>query len=650
LTYIDTPRNIEWSTPSTNNHNIPSNSENGASSNAGFIIADSDSSSGQSFSNLSQLSLSPISETEQDIKLREFNNEYLRLWLGRKGRCFSRYREARSMASDTTTRREWNGLDVSLLLHTVDEARSQVFEEKYDTAESHFKTANEGFRNILGSNHWLTLMAKFEAALMHVAIQLDCSSTVAFRFLQESFKFLNARRYEYISEDSPLDLEEVKEIMTLMHRLTVFWTSVVTTQKAIKALTILLGQAHAQVLALRRYLKLRESKWRRATYDQRITLESSRNEFAQIRKRFMDATEKDNYWKNTVTVAAHCDHVPEDEREEVLKKAQEPKPRLTEAAKQRSSHRCDSLIGAALSFGGDHGRAEPLLRNVQQDPNPEVCPENRVHQLLFYAEHKTREAAWDVSRGIMRQVYDIIRDKDNHLPDHLTQYFKPRIRNVLKAISSRLTIDDASGNRSSNFSTRQNSPAPSLASSLSDSTNFEMPEGPRTPNMRSQSPHTVVVSSESPESLNSDFWNDALRSPTPTDIKKLGKPMTQLSLVEDRTTNPSASNARIQSTTASTGALPNNTLNHTDMESTIYWANERTMPSSSGGNQIDHSSAASTHNQGQRDTTSVEMAQANLWPDISDIGGGIPELYQESFETSEPGHETQIPFWPFHEG
>jgi hypothetical protein len=59
-------------------------------------------------------------------------------------------------------------LDVSALLDIVDQARSLVFTENYSDAEAKLKIAGDGFRHILGSDHWLTLIAKLEAALMHV--------------------------------------------------------------------------------------------------------------------------------------------------------------------------------------------------------------------------------------------------------------------------------------------------------------------------------------------------------------------------------------------------------------------------------------------------------------------------------------------------
>src|SRR6202000_450113 len=118
-----------------------------------------------------------------------------------------------------------------------------------------------GFHHILGPGHWLTLTAKFEAALMHVAEQLACSSVVAFRFLHESLAFLNARRHEYTCEDSNFDLEQIKQILSLMGRLAIFWTDVVTKQKAAKDLANSLGPNHAHVLKLRRHLERRETKW-----------------------------------------------------------------------------------------------------------------------------------------------------------------------------------------------------------------------------------------------------------------------------------------------------------------------------------------------------------------------------------------------------
>jgi RNase P subunit RPR2 len=406
------------------------------------------------------------------------------------------------------------------------------------------------------------------------AEQLSCSSSVAFRFLHESLAFLNARRKEYICEDSNFDLEQIKQILSLMRRLTVFWTDVVTKQKAAKDLTTLLGSNHAHVLKVRRSLILREDQWRMAIYGQKITHESSRNDFEQVRERFMKATENRDPMKQTVAVAAHCDHVPETERAELLANAQTAKPILTKAAETRTSHRSNSLLGAAFSFGGDQKRAECLLEKVHHQPNVEVCPENRIHQLLIYAEHKTRDGSWDIARLAMREIREIWQGSEDSLPENLKRYFKPRVRNVLRAISSRLTVDDAAKHGFTSLSNRQGSPVPSLESSMtSSSPDSDMPDDfPRTPSIRAPSPSTAVRPTDSPGSFASQFWNDALRSPSPKTGKELGNSLKELSLTEEtKAPHSSVPGPDIQSTTSPSGRLPDNLASTTEVEWDPSW-------------------------------------------------------------------------------
>jgi hypothetical protein len=429
----------------------------------------------------------------------------------------------------------WKKLDVSALLEIVDEGRSLVFTNDYSHAEAKLRIAGDGFSHILGPHHWLSLVAKFEAALMHLAEQVSCSSTVAPRFLQESLSFLNARRHEYICQDSNLDLEQVKDIMSLMRRLTYFWMNVVTNQKAAKDLASLLGSDHTHVLRLKRHLKRREAEWKLNTYAPNKIQETHRNDYEQVRERVLKATENHDPWKQTGAVAAHCDHVPEGERAEMLANAQTAEPILTKAAMARVSHRTNALLGAAFSFGGDHNRAEGLLENVHQQPNIEICPENKVHHLLFYAEHKTREGSWDLARSAMQQIRHMWQDRQDSLPENLKRYFKPRIKGVLRAISSCLTIDDASNHKLTSLANHQGSPLPSLESSLTNPSSPDsdmLDEAPRTPSVGWPSPSTAVKPTDSPGSLTSQIWNDALASLSPKPGKELGKSVKELSLTD----------------------------------------------------------------------------------------------------------------------
>lgn len=548
LIYLDTPSNIAYNTPSTSDSITPDSSSSDIQSSSSFSY---------------ESNFSPLSETQQEVRLREFNNEFLRTWLDSTGRCFSRYREARYENSFRISKRRWNQSDISALLETNDNARSLIFKHDYRNAEAKLKMVGDGFNHILGPKHWLTLVAKFEAALMQLAEQVSCSSTVAPRFLQESLSFLNARRHEYICQDSISDFRQIKDTISLIRRLTHFWINIVTYQKAAKDLTKLLGSEHKHVLQLKRHLERCEYKWKMATYASHNTHESHRNDYEQVHERVSKATENIDPWKQTSAVAAHCDHVPEAERAEMLANAQTAQPILTEAAKERMSHRTKALLGAAASFGGDHECAEDLLEEVQQKPDLEICPENRVHQLLFYAEHKTREGSWDLAKHAMLQIRHIWQGSQNSLPENLRRYFKPRIKDVLRAISSCLTIDDASNHKLTVFANCRGSPVPSLESSMTtpsslDSDMFD--QGTRTPGRGWPSPSTAVRPVDSPGSLDSQFWNDAFGSPSSKPGTGLGKSMKELSVTDPSTEAPLyAPVPDIQSTTAvSTGRLPGN--------------------------------------------------------------------------------------------
>lgn len=134
--FQSTPSNIAYSTPSISTE------------------TNSDFSSPSSFYASAAASItSSLSSELVDEKLREFNNEFLRIWLNPHGRCWKRYREARQTVSNVTAIREWNGLDASACLDILDGARALIFAEEYMGAEGEFKTAATGFYHILGPHY-----------------------------------------------------------------------------------------------------------------------------------------------------------------------------------------------------------------------------------------------------------------------------------------------------------------------------------------------------------------------------------------------------------------------------------------------------------------------------------------------------------------
>jgi hypothetical protein len=558
LTRTDTPSDIAYSTPSTNNS----------------PHSDSSIPSVQHHSSIEiDFGSSPISETPKEIKLHEFNEEFRCCWLGQnKGRCFSYYRDARGLALEETARRTLHKLNISAFLNTVDDARSIVFKEDYETAEVKFSVARNGFHYILGQDHWLTLVAKFEAILMHVAKQPSCGSTVAFRFLHKSLTFLNEIRHKYVCEDSEFDLGQVKQILILMRRLTMFWIDIVTKQKAAKDSATLLGSEHAHVLKLRRHLETREANWRRSTYEQYRSNKSYQNNFEQVSERLVKSTEHDAYWKRTVAIATYCEHVPDGEHAELLANAQTTTKTLTEAQEARAKHRSDNLLGAVISFGGDHERAECLLEETQQKRNVEICPENKIHQLLIYAEHKTRDRAWDIARHAMREVRNVWQATGDSIPEKLKRYFRPRIMTILRAISSCLAIDDTLTCRPTGRLDCQSSPMPGLESSAesgSSDSDF-LDDEPRTPSPCLSVVSTVLRHTDSLQSPDSQLW-DALDSPFPKTGKKLGDTLKELHLNEQTTANPVVPGPEIQSTHLPSAHSLDNLAIFAEVEGYLPW-------------------------------------------------------------------------------
>ncbi|KAJ9658994.1 hypothetical protein H2198_003423 [Neophaeococcomyces mojaviensis] len=345
-----------------------------------------------------------------------------------------------------------------------------------------------------------------------------------------------------------MDLEQIEQILALTHRLTTFWTKIVTTQKAIAYLSTVLGSNHTQVLALQQALKKRENRWRQASYGHKPTDQSGSDDLEPVRDRLLEATAEDSL-KRTLTVAAACEHVPVSQTG-ALENSRVLTSSTAEAANARMSHRTKLFFGAMFSFGGHLQRAEDLLAQVQASPDVEVCPENKIHSLLFYAEHNTRKGDWHATKSIMRKLGGMWRDKTQPLPDSLKRYLRPRIKNILQAIASHLTCDDASNYGLVASNVHQGSPVPSLASSLtSSSVESEIfSDNPATPTISRASRSPNFMSVTSPESLGTDFWNDALHSPSPTAGKGLGCSLTQLSLQEGATADlpPLSSSLRPQ--------------------------------------------------------------------------------------------------------
>jgi hypothetical protein len=369
-------------------------------------------------------------------------------------------------------------------------------------AEGEFKTAATGFYHILGPDHWLTITAEFEAALMNAMNDADCGSAIAFRILQESLVVLNGVRQKYIREE--ILLEDLNQTLVLMAKLARFWTEVVTVHKVAKYLASKLGPYHPKTRKMRQWLERAASKWVAASRGQKTTRDSFSDDFRRIHARSMEAAESDQPFSKILAIATLCDHVPETEQAQHLAMADGPRPRLTEAGEARKKHRTSSLLGAVLSFGGDLEDAEKHLQRVQRQPDVEVCTEIKIHNLLFFAEHKTREQDWDVARRTMRQISDMWQHPDDSVLPQLKAYFEGRVRKVVGAISTRHSVDETSYD-SIDPSGHQSSPSsrtPSLIGTpRSPSPGRDGP--PLTPGGYSPSIHTAIKS-ESP-SLSDGF-------------------------------------------------------------------------------------------------------------------------------------------------
>jgi hypothetical protein len=419
---------------------------------------------------LSPVLLSPFSESEYEERIRYFNELFQKVWTETKGtsRCFSFYRDARHGEAEPTSVRlqSWQGLDISAYLYRVDEARTLVFKSDYKSAKEAFFQCHDAFVHMLGEHHWLTIIAKFEATLMDLAGDASCSSSYAYRFLQECLACLNFERASYASLEDTTGFD-LPKTLAVSQRLTIFWTQVVTMQAALKHLKGVLPNDHPQVRALQKNLDRKESHFKDHLYSQRFKASSYNQNFSKVQQRVFNATETEDLWQQTVDLAAHCAHVVSAEQAETLSRPNSSDPRPTDKTVARARHRVEGLKGAAFSFCGDHATAESLLSKVQKEAALEICPENKVHELLIYAEHKTREGEWHAMHELLEKACTMLLELDE-FPLTTVSMFRQRLIILQQTSATKLTVDDqmfrmANSGSQQPYGLVPTSPVPSLA-------------------------------------------------------------------------------------------------------------------------------------------------------------------------------------------
>jgi hypothetical protein len=145
------------------------------------------------------------------------------------------------------------------------------------------------------------------------------------------------------------------------------------------------------------------------------------------------------------------------------------------------------LRGALLSFAGKHEAAEWIFRHAQGGLNLEICPEIKVHRLLFSAEHATRGRDWDEVGSIIRKVQDLWAQQNNDFQAYLKKHFKTRIEALMLAVSSRMSIDE------SNFESEEFS-----CSGSHDSCEPSLTGSPRSPSLGWSSPGLLEAGPPAP--------------------------------------------------------------------------------------------------------------------------------------------------------
>jgi hypothetical protein len=499
LKFADTPSNIAYDTPTRDidmTHDVAAHP---------LSALDPPCSVGGSPASTTIGTVSSVgSGSQYEEKLQQFNKLFQHIWIQNgtsKGQCFTFYRAARRQAPTTKTTglRTWKNLDVAVYLYRIDEARGLVFEEAYELANSYFEECHEGFGHLLGQDNWLTLLAKFEASLMRVASSASCSSNLAFRFLQECLLFLNSIRTQY-AETKTQSALDLSKILKVSRRLTIFWTQIVTSQIALKYLKSTLGSDHQQVSKLQKELEKKESAWKSSTYSHFVTTKSYENDFEDIHQRTVNAVSKTDPWRRTVALAAHCDHMSTEEHSEFLANSKTSDLQLTQGAKLRTKHRCDNLQGAIQSFFGNHKSAETLLSNTQNNSEVEICAENKIHQLLIWAEHKSRESNWDLSYDALQTALKMLAE-GNEFSLKVLKMFKPRTDVITKAFEFKLTVDDAAGFASRALRESLSPPASLVSSATTSASDASLSEVDWS---NSLSPRVTIRTSSSPGPMGDD--------------------------------------------------------------------------------------------------------------------------------------------------
>lgn len=325
-------------------------------------------------------------------------------------------------------------MGVSQLLDFVDEGRGKVFRGDLNGAGEALGNAAIGLAHVLGQDHWLAVTSELEAALIETAKPASCFSATSLRLMQEGLALLARRRRRYAcAEQTEQRLVELRKALFLAVKFGRYWSRIIYNLKFIESAACD-AETNKRKQGAREWLNGQSEMWLKNTFDGRDLHLYDDNDLDSYRLRVADITESED---RIADFSAFCDHSHREFTGRARARAVTP-PRTN-----RDRSRIYSKEAAFDSFVGKYDKASRLFETADRDYlSFEDCPEAKLHQLLWYCEHKTRIRDWPGLRSLLRRAGEHCEEAGLLAHPSFVPVFYKRIMALCGAGSRMMSIDD----------------------------------------------------------------------------------------------------------------------------------------------------------------------------------------------------------------